>query len=985
MQKLLLLFFLFILGSSTLSAQNLSHVLGDVLVRPVAGQEIESLISNLRYFEGNPTRLQVVEQISRPLNIWRLNFDHTVIHEQHFLRFLQANPKIETVQFNHLVTMRETIPNDTFFDDQWQYINMGQNGGVVGADIDADLAWDITTGGVTPFGDTIVVAVLDDGIDIGHEDFGDNLWLNHAEIPNNGIDDDGNGYVDDYLGWNINSNNDNINGGGHGTPVAGIVGAQGNNELGVTGVNWDVKVMVIRTDFNTNEADVIEAYSYVLEARQLYNESNGDEGAFVVSTNASWGIDFGQPEDAPLWCAFYDTLGHAGILNCGATINGNQNVDEIGDLPTACPSDFMISVTNMNRTDNKVTNAGYGLETIDLGAFGANTYTTADNNSYGGFGGTSGATPHVTGAIALLYSAPCDNLISIAKADPGQAALLARQYILEGVDPNPSLDGITVTGGRLNMFNSLNDLMNNCVPCLPPGGLDAEDITSNTANLSWFTSSETTSNTLRWRLSGTEDWTVLDSVNTPVPLTGLTECTMYEFQVTATCDTLDSGYSPIETFTTDGCCTPPNGLTLSNLGEDQASFTWIGLTAAQSYNVLLSNASTTILYEDVTSSEIDIFDLSPCETYSVSVQTNCADSTTAFGTAITFTTLGCGACFDFSYCETTGENSSFEWIDSVQIGDLLNFSGDNGGYIAFTDAPTTFTTFNSYPVRLVPGFSGTLYDEYWKIWIDFNQDGVFDDPGELAYDGIAPTAEASTGSLLIPGTAMLGSTRMRVSMEWEGNDGTGVPEPCESFGFGEVEDYCIDIIEGAPSPCDAPVNLDTVLVATNLAQLNWSDATDDHIDHNVRVKRTNETDWALYSNVTMPFEVTNLVTCIEYEFQVQGNCADGVSQSEFSESFVFTTAGCITSSTGEATESISMEVFPNPFTSDLVIDLNLASASDIQLELLDMSGRILHQEKQNAFAGSQQIIIDNLSHLSAGVYLLKVQTEQGAVYQKLIK
>ena len=273
--------------------------------------------------------------------------------------------------------MRSTTPNDVEFPNQWQYINTEQSGGSQGADIDVDLAWDVTTGGLTANGDTIVVAVLDDGIDLNHSDFENNLWVNHAEIPNNGIDDDENGYIDDYRGWNSNQDNDNIAGGGHGTPVAGIVGAKGNNGTGVAGVNWNVKVMVVKNDFNTSEAGVLAAYSYPLAMRQQYNESNGTRGAFVVSTNASWGVDFGRPEDAPIWCSYYDTLGTYGILNCGATINGNVNVDEEGDLPTACSSDFMISVTNMNHFDNKVQGAGYGLETIDLGAIRCrDTYAT---------------------------------------------------------------------------------------------------------------------------------------------------------------------------------------------------------------------------------------------------------------------------------------------------------------------------------------------------------------------------------------------------------------------------------------------------------------------------------------------------------------------------------------------------------------------------------------------------------------------------------
>jgi len=145
-----------------------------------------------------------------------------------------------------------------------------------------------------------------------------------------------------------------------------------------------------------------------------------------------------------------------------ATINGNFDVDVVGDLPTACPSEYLITVTNTNISDVKVTNAGFGDETIDLGAPGAGAYNTALGNTYGGFGGTSGATPHVTGTIALLYSAPCQNLADLTTSDPAAAARIVRDLILNGVDPNASLAGITTTGGRLNVNNAMQELMAGC-------------------------------------------------------------------------------------------------------------------------------------------------------------------------------------------------------------------------------------------------------------------------------------------------------------------------------------------------------------------------------------------------------------------------------------------------------------------------------------------------------------------------------------------
>ncbi|MDC7996208.1 S8 family peptidase [Altibacter sp. HG106] len=432
------------------AAQQAAYVPNEVLVQFNESFTPTTLSAALAAVPIETSRL-----VSRPMNIWLLKVSPSTT-ENDVIQQLYAIDQVRVAQKNHKVTSRATEPNDPLFGNQWQYKQASDG------DIDADEAWDITTGGTTMNGDVIVAAPLDDGIELTHEDFGDNLWVNENEIPGNGIDDDNNNYIDDYQGWSIVTNSDNISGGSHGTPVAGIIGAKGNNGIGVSGVNWDVKLMIIKNNFNTNEAAVIEAYSYALEARMRYNATDGAEGAFVVSTNASWGIDFGNPADAPLWCALYDTMGEHGILSCGATINGNFDVDVVGDLPTACPSEYLITVTNMDISDTKVTNAGYGAETIDLGAHGAGAYNTRNGNSYGGFGGTSGATPHVTGAIALLYSAPCQDLADLAMSDPARAARIVRDFIFSGVDPNTSLEGITTTEGRLNLHNSLVDLMNNC-------------------------------------------------------------------------------------------------------------------------------------------------------------------------------------------------------------------------------------------------------------------------------------------------------------------------------------------------------------------------------------------------------------------------------------------------------------------------------------------------------------------------------------------
>ena len=202
------------------------------------------------------------------------------------LRDLALDRSVEAVQFNHYVENRATTPNDPSFNQQWHHVESGDH------DIDSDEAWDISTGGYTANGDRIVVCVMESG-DYSHPDLIDNHWTNTNEIAGNGIDDDGNGYVDDVDGWNTTSNSDAISGASHGTAVSGMIGATGNNSNGGAGVNWSVGIMHVEFGGLT-DAGVVEAYSYPHAMRNLYNTSNGTLGAFVVATNASWGIDQGE-------------------------------------------------------------------------------------------------------------------------------------------------------------------------------------------------------------------------------------------------------------------------------------------------------------------------------------------------------------------------------------------------------------------------------------------------------------------------------------------------------------------------------------------------------------------------------------------------------------------------------------------------------------------------------------------------------------------
>jgi subtilisin family serine protease len=813
-----------------------------------------------------------------------------------------------------------------------------------------------------------VAAIIDDGLDWGHQDFGDNLWVNHAEIPNDRIDDDNNGDVNDYQGWNAYDENDNITGGWHGTPVTGIVGAQGNNGIGVAGVNWDVKLMIIQG--GGDEADALAAYAYCHTMREIYNNTDGAEGAFVVSTNASWGIDFGQPADAPLWCGFYDIMGQEGIMSCGATINGNVNVDEQGDLPTGCSSDFLISVTNMNDDDVKVTGAGYGSTTIDLGAFGEGTWTAAFGNSYGGFGGTSGATPHVTGTVALMYSVPCPSFTALAKADPGAAALLAKQYILDGVTPNASLDGITVTGGKLNMHSALEAILTNCDPnnCFTPYSLGTDELLDVSVNLLYSVGGQTDLINLQYRELGAADWTdVPNAGEAPYALTGLTPCTEYEFRVQASCSGTATDWSSAKTFKTDGCCEPPSSFSINGITENGALLGWSEVLAADYYEIrykTLSDVDWTTA--DVNGTSYALISLLPCTQYEVQIRTHCLDGNmTEFTSSYVFTTMGCGTCVEGGYCESNAASSDFEWIERVEFSGIDNTSGNDGGYGDFTNISTNLLTGTNYDITLMPGFDGGPYDEYFIVWIDYNQNGEFDPATETAYNpGVAATSSI-TGSISVPASALPGPTRMRVSMQFN-----SLPNACDqNFDYGEVEDYCVNIITNT-NICETPQDVMTDAVTTSTSDISWT-AVANATGYEVRYRESGAAGWQMDNTTTPNITLSGLTDCVQHDVEVKAVC--GAENSAYSPIMNFLTE-CETST--HSPEGVNFTLHPNPTDGNVLIN---AGQGNVLLEIWDTHGRRLQTKESTGITQA------DLSGYPSGIYFVRITQDGRTGTRKLMK
>lgn len=424
----------------------------NILIRLQDKVDGYDFVDNYQSVSRNPIPFTIGRQVSKLLNIYSLAYSGQIKEGNQIIKNLQQHRNVLEIGYDVPATYRNTTPNDEFFNDQW---NLER--------IQLPQVWEETTGGLTANGDQIVIAVLEKGIELDHPDILENIWRNENEIPNNNRDDDNNGYIDDYFGLNLDDLSDNHPILSHGTQVSGIIGARTNNGIGMAGINWDAKILFLSgVDLSS---EVIEAYEYLYNLRKKYNDTNGREGAFVVVNNNSFGWDNTRPEQLRMGtelCEMYNIMGEVGILSVGAGPNNDVDVEIVGDTPTNCTSDFFIGVTSTDRNDEKARDGGFGGISIDIAAPGENIRATDKNQEYGEFSGTSFATPHVTGALGLMYALPCEQIADDAKNNPKQMAVFLKNILLVGTDPIRGLEDRTVSGGRLNIFKAMTNLQVYC-------------------------------------------------------------------------------------------------------------------------------------------------------------------------------------------------------------------------------------------------------------------------------------------------------------------------------------------------------------------------------------------------------------------------------------------------------------------------------------------------------------------------------------------
>jgi subtilisin family serine protease len=420
-----LVFFLILLSCASVEAQPLKlapHRTGQILIKPRVGAS-SLLLQALHNTHG----AAIARAFDRLGNIQLVRLPKNMTVEQ-AVTLYRANPLIEFAEpdYRFTINQTQTFPNDPSFNQLWGLHNTGQNGGTANADINAPEAWNLRTSA-----NTIIVGVVDSGIDYNHPDLAANMWTNPSEIPNNGIDDDNNGYIDDVYGINaINNSGNPMDDNNHGTHVAGTIGAVGNNGVGVTGVAWNVKLMALKflsADGSGSSADAIECINYSLT-----------KGVHIL--NNSWG---GGGFSQSLFNAINSAKDQGVIFVAAASNEGSDN-DQAISYPSGFNIPNVVAVAATDRRDLLASYSNFGYQTVDLGAPGSSILSTTPNNTYSTFSGTSMATPQVSGALALLKA----HFPALTYTE-----LIRRLYL--ATDPLPALTATTFTGGRLNLFRAL--------------------------------------------------------------------------------------------------------------------------------------------------------------------------------------------------------------------------------------------------------------------------------------------------------------------------------------------------------------------------------------------------------------------------------------------------------------------------------------------------------------------------------------------------
>ena len=396
--------------------------------------------------------LYAVQDVDLPRLLARLNADPRIAYAEP--NWIYRVDPIVSDDPVHIEGRAEANPNDPMYNDLYGMKNTGQTGGKAGADIKAYKAWEQSTGSRN-----VLVAIIDTGVDYTHEDLTDNIWTNPGESGNdasgkdkrtNGVDDDGNGFIDDWHGWDFaNKDNDPKDDHSHGTHCAGTIGGVGDNGKGVVGVNWKVGILPIKFlkgNGSGTLADAVLSIDYATKMKAHLMSNSWGGGGFTKTM-----------EDSII------AASKAGILFVAAAGNNSSDNDKKPHYPSSYETENVLAVAAVDHNAGIASFSCYGLTSVDVGAPGVDILSSVTGNTYKKFSGTSMATPHVAGAAALIWSVL-----------PQLSHLDVKARLMNTAVGISALAGKTVTGGMIDVASAMevDDVAPSAVTDLKVAGTD---------------------------------------------------------------------------------------------------------------------------------------------------------------------------------------------------------------------------------------------------------------------------------------------------------------------------------------------------------------------------------------------------------------------------------------------------------------------------------------------------------------------------------
>ncbi|HYV92691.1 MAG TPA: M4 family metallopeptidase [Chitinophagales bacterium] len=444
-----------------------------------------------------------------------------------------------------------------------------------------------------------------------------------------------------------------------------------------------------------------------------------------------------------------------------------------------------------------------------------------------------------------------------------------------------------------------------------------------------------------------------------------------------------------------GGCGTPGGLNATAITSSSATLNWGSVSGATSYNVqyrVVGNATWTSTTSTTTSKAIS--GLAANTTYEFQVQTVCSGGSSSFSGSATFTTLSSGG---ISYCASNGTSQAYEYIDYVNLGTISRTSGaDAGGYYNGTSLSTNVTQGTGYTLTRSAGFVSSTYTEYWAVYVDWNEDGDFADANETALTGTTSGSGNYTGTITVPSTATVGTTRMRVSMHYG-----GTPASCGSFDYGEVEDYTLNVQAGNGGSCTnsnepnntsgtatpVSVGIDILSQIGSSTDVDWysfnnsSSASNIKVtlgtlpgDYDIRLYNTAGSNVVVSQNGGTSSEtmIYNTSTVGTYKIKVYGY-AGAYSTTQCYTMHIFTSSSPFRLSDENLANSdanSSVKLYPNPASNQMTMQYNGEEALDATLRITDVLGQIVSVSQQHLESGSAMPL--DISKLNDGKYFISI-------------